>query len=80
MLRFLEYRVARAMEAAAPRKEALQPQPGAGFGRQDKDRAVALCFGGCWLAQRAKAESATPEAEAKGKIQTPRFRGLALIK
>lgn len=78
--RFFEHRVARAIEAAAPRQKALQPQPGAGFGRKDKDRAAAFFLGGCWPAQRAKAESATPEAEAKDKIHTPRFRGLAPIK
>jgi len=36
--------VARAIEAAAPRQKALQPQPGAGFGRRDKDRATAMFF------------------------------------
>jgi len=39
-----EHTAARALEAAAPRRQALQPQPGAGFGRQDKDRAAALDF------------------------------------
>jgi hypothetical protein len=41
MLRFIEYRLARAIEATAARQQALKPQPGAGFGRQDKDRAAA---------------------------------------